>query len=164
MSMTIVRAGCDDAATCADLRRQMDLESGEDARPGFEKEYVTYFRAHLEDLPTWIARTNDGTPAGFVQTSVVHRPPSLTRDARPHLYVGVVFVVPQERGSGLAARMLGVVDEWADTQGVDRMMLNARPRARTLYERIGFEPPAEKHMHRDGPFAVHRGTTNGELT
>lgn len=157
MSITIARARRDDAFACAALRLQMDLEAGQAGRPGFLTEYADHLLAHFDDLPTWLAKSADGSALGMVQTSLVHRPPALARPAQPMLYVAVVFVTPAARGEGLAERMLRPVDAWADAKGISRMMLNARPAARTLYERVGFEAPDERHLHRDAPFVTVSG-------
>lgn len=154
MTPTIVRARREDAFACAALRLQMDLEAGESNRPGFITEYADHWLAHYDDLPTWLASSAGGTALGMVQTSLVHRPPALARPAQPSLYIAVVFVTPSARGQGLAERMLRIVDAWADAHDVARMMLNARPRARRLYERAGFGPPDERHMQRVAPFGL----------
>lgn len=157
MSETITRASRDDAFALAALRLQMDLEAGESNRPGFLTEYADYFLAHFDALPTWIATSPDGSPLGMVQTAFIPRAPALRRPAEPMLYVAVVFVVASARGEGLAERMLRVVDAWADDKHVSRMMLNTRPKARSLYERVGFGAPEERHMHRDAPFVAGGG-------
>lgn len=154
MSETILRARRDDAFALAALRLQMDLESGESNRPGFLAEYADHFLANYEGMPTWLATAGDGSPVGMVQTALVPRAPALHRPAEPMLYVAVVFVTPASRGHGLATRMLRVVDAWADERHVSRMMLNSRPQARSLYERLGFRAPEERHMHRDAPFTT----------
>lgn len=154
MSETILRARRDDAFALAALRLQMDLESGESNRPGFLTEYADHFLANYEGLPTWLATAGDGSALGMVQTALVPRAPALHRPAEPLLHVAVVFVTPDSRGHGLATRMLRVVDAWADDHHVSRMMLDARPQRRSLYERFAFGAPDERHMHRDAPFTT----------
>lgn len=154
MTPTIARARREDAFACAALRLQMDLEAGETNRPGFLAEHADHWLAHHDDMPTWLASSPDGAALGYVQTALVHRAPALARPAQPLLYISVVFVTPSARGAGLAGRMLRHVDAWADENGVSRMMLNARPQARSLYERAGFGAPGERHMHREAPFVT----------
>ncbi|WP_350227114.1 hypothetical protein [Barrientosiimonas endolithica] len=42
--------------------------------------------------------------------------------------------------------MLRDAVEWGVAQGVERFQLNAEPKARTLYERVGFTAPGERLM------------------
>lgn len=156
MTETIARATRDEAFACAALRLRADLEAGQPNRPGFLTEYADAYLADFESVPTWLATKPDGDPIGLVQTALVHRMPTLARGARPWLYVAFVYVVPPERGRGLAETMLRTVDVWADAMGVERMLLNTRPQARPLYERLGFGSPEPRHMHRDAPFAEGR--------
>ena len=154
MTITIARARRDDAFACAALRLRSDLEEGHLNRAGFVTEYADDFLSAFDEVPTWIATRSDGTVVGIVQCALVHRMPTLARGAKPWLYVAFVFVVPDERGKGLGERMLRTVDAWADARGVERMLLNTRPKARPLYERLGLGAPEERHMHRDAPFAA----------
>ena len=50
------------------------------------------------------------------------------------------------RGCGIGEPLLRALLDWAATDGVSRVQLNAVPEARTLYERFGFGPPSERLM------------------
>lgn len=156
--VTVRRAQREDAFACAALRLQMDLEAGESNRSGFLAEHADCVLAHFDELPTWIATTSDGAALGYVQTSIIHRAPALSRPAQPALYLGVVFVTPSARGQGLGARLLRTVDAWADEHDVAWMMLDRRPAARSCDERAGFTAPGGQYLHRDAPFVAREET------
>lgn len=152
MNEIIRRARREDAFAVAALRLQMDLEAGCENRPGFLTEFADYFLAHFDQLPTWIANTSDGAAVGMVQTALVPRIPTLKRGPSPLLYIATVFVTPSHRRQGLAERMLRRVQAWADESGCKRLMLTTRPQAASLYTRVGFTAPDERHLHMEAPF------------
>ena len=48
------------------------------------------------------------------------------------------LVVESARGNKVAERMLTEMIAWGDANNVSRYQLNAEPKARSLYERLGF--------------------------
>ena len=143
----ITRASRDEALIVAALALQMDLE--DDAatpRAGFLTEYADAWLADCARRPTWLALGPEGEAAGLVQTVLITKLPSLRRPVVSWLHVGQVFVVPAYRGQGLAGRMLTVLQDWARAHQVDRIQLNARPAARSVYERAGFVPASDRLM------------------
>ena len=155
----------DDALGVAALVLAMDREDGADARPGFLTEYADAWlldvdrrfgfafprfadlvRVGVDRRPTWLAEESDGNPVGLVQTAMVRKLPSLRRPTTAWMHVALVFVRPTHRGRGIAERMLRDAVEWGVAQGVERFQLNAEPKARTLYERVGFTAPGERLM------------------
>ena len=72
-----------------------------------------------------------------MQTSLVRKLPSLRREASSWIHVKNVFVVESARGNKVAERMLTEMIAWGDANNVSRYQLNAEPKARSLYERLG---------------------------
>jgi GNAT superfamily N-acetyltransferase len=59
-----------------------------------------------------------------------------------------MYVTPSARGSGVAALLVAVVEEWARGEGVSELFLHVGSsvtRARAFYTKMGFEPTAESH-------------------
>lgn len=138
----ITLASRDEALIVAALALQMDLE--DDAatpRPGFLTEYADAWLADFDRRPIWLANETDGAAVGFVQAVRVQKLPRLRGPATSWLHLGQVFVTATHRGQGIGTRLLEAVQDWARENGVDRVQLNARPEARSVYERAGFEPP-----------------------
>jgi GNAT superfamily N-acetyltransferase len=64
-----------------------------------------------------------------------------------------MYVTPSERGTGTAALLVRVVDDWASAEGVDEVYLHVTmsiARARAFYEKVGFRATGEEiRMDRD---------------
>ncbi|MDE9364434.1 GNAT family N-acetyltransferase [Luteipulveratus sp. YIM 133132] len=142
----IEQARPDEAIALAALVLRADREDGTEGRAGFLDEYADAWLADRAHRPTWIATRPDGAPVGLVSTVVVRKLPSLRRPTTAWMHISLVYVVPEERGHGLAERMLRQVLEWGSEQGVERVDLGAVPEARTLYERVGFGAPDPRMM------------------
>ncbi len=148
MTARIVRAERDHALILGALTLQADLEYGGTNRPGFIAEYADAWLADFDQMPTWLAFDVDGTAIGFVQTSWVRKLPSLCRPTTGWLHVKNVFVTPAARGNKVAERMMTEMIAWGDDHAIERYQLNAEPKARSLYERLGFGAPNERLMVR----------------
>lgn len=148
MSERIVRAERDHALILGALTLQADLEYGGSNRPGFIAEYADAWLADFDRTPTWLAFGPDGSAIGFVVTSRVRKLPSLCRPTTSWVHVKNVFVVPSARGQKVAERMLLEMIAWGERNAVERYQLNAEPKARSLYERLGFGAPDERWMVR----------------
>lgn len=91
----------------------------------------------------WHARLDDPTALGLVAL-LDGRPVGLAGglvapDGTPELRS--LWVAPEARGRGLAARLAGAVEEWARGTGAPRIrlaVLTGNTPARTLYERLGY--------------------------
>lgn len=139
-TVRIERAWRVDAFAVAALALQMELESPDAVRrPTFITEYADAWLADFDRRPIWLAAESTGAAVGFVQAVRVEKLPRLRGPASSWLHLGQVFVTPTHRGNGVGGRLLAVVQEWAGENGIDRIQLNARPAARSLYERAGFE-------------------------
>lgn len=131
-----------DAFAVAALTMQDDRECGATVEPGFLDRFADAWLADA-DRVTFLAEAEDGRPLGVVTAAVLTKLPSSRRPDARWLHVSLLFVTQDARGAGLGAALLAALHGWAREQGVVRMQLHAAPRARSLYERAGFAPPAE---------------------
>ncbi|WP_460467756.1 GNAT family N-acetyltransferase [Calidifontibacter terrae] len=148
MTVRIVQAERDHALILGALTLQADVEYAGTNRAGFIPEFADAWLADFDHLPTWLAFAPDGSAVGFVVTSWIRKLPSLCRPTTGWLHVKNVFVVPAARGQKVAERMLTDMIAWGDVHAIERYQLNAEPKARSLYERLGFEAPNERLMVR----------------
>ncbi|WP_431840993.1 GNAT family N-acetyltransferase [Calidifontibacter indicus] len=155
--ITIRQATRDDAFILGALTLQEGVAAGGVKRAGFITEYADAWLAQCEDMPTWIAFGDDGSAIGFVQTTLVRKLPSLRRATTNWIHVKNVFVIEPARGQKVAERMLTEMIAWGDENGVERYQLNAAPKARSLYERLGFGAPHERLMERRRSWPVGLG-------
>ena len=86
--------------------------------------------------------------AGFIDTTQVAFARVIT-DQATFAYLADVFVLPQHRGLGYAAELIGAVVADARLRGLRRFLL-ATADSHGLYARFGFAPPAhpERFMQR----------------
>ncbi|MFW5469679.1 GNAT family N-acetyltransferase [Knoellia sp. CPCC 206435] len=130
-----------DAFAVAALTLQDDRECGAAVQPGFLDRFADAWLADRARV-TFLAEAGDGRPLGVVTAAVVTKLPSSRRPDGRWLHVSLLFVTQDARGAGLGAALLAALLTWADENGVDRMQLNAAPRARSLYQRAGFTDPS----------------------
>jgi ribosomal protein S18 acetylase RimI-like enzyme len=101
------------------------------------------------DVEDGDGRTGDvGELVGYVAAEIDASPPVFARG--PTLAVEELYVVSGARGSGLADRLLDRVTEWGRERGCERVGLSVNAdneRARSFYERRGFEPRRLKLDH-----------------
>lgn len=80
-------------------------------------------------------------------------------DDRVDAWLVAVWVAPEARGTGLAERMLRDQVAWArDVLGARRLILHVggtNPRARALYERVGFRATGQVDHFADHPEDEH---------
>ncbi|XVX18654.1 N-acetyltransferase family protein [Actinomycetota bacterium] len=147
MSRIIVReATREDAFAVAALHLQDDVACGARPRPGFLDEFAAAWLAAHDSRTSWLAEQADGRPVGVATVARIRKLPSLRRPAHEWWHLSLLYVTPDCRGLGLGERLLTGVVEGARSAGVPRIQLNAVTEARTLYERMGFGPPADGLM------------------
>ena len=78
-------------------------------------------------------------------------------DQATFAYVGDVFILPEERGRGLATWLMETVVGHPELQGLRRWVLLTRD-AHGLYRRVGFGEPADpgRYMERIDPDVYRR--------
>jgi ribosomal protein S18 acetylase RimI-like enzyme len=86
----------------------------------------------------FMAKTDDGTPAGFVWVAKTHN------DFTGQLEASLLnqYVAEPYRGQGLGRRLMETAEEWARQQGLPRISLSVGAHnklARRLYETLGYQ-------------------------
>ncbi len=134
-----------DAFSVGALHIQDERERGGSVPPGFLDGFAD---AWLRDRArrTWLAEDPRGRPLGVVHGTRVQKLPSIHRPADAWFHVSLLYVAEDVRGHGVGELLLRALLDWARTDGVTRVQLNAVPEARTLYERMGFGPPSDRLM------------------
>ena len=86
----------------------------------------------------------DGTPVGFVACwAESENDPLLRGPHRTVIQVTDVYIVPDERGRGLARRLLAAAEDHARQLGIGRLLIGAlaaNEMAIAAYRRYGFQP------------------------
>ena len=110
--------------TAADVEPAADL-----LRRGDFGERLEFFRWAIEQpaIDVLVAADRDGIRATGVASAHGHAG-----------WVGVIFVAPDARGSGLGRRITRAVLERLETRGCRTQILIASPLGRPIYEREGF--------------------------
>jgi RimJ/RimL family protein N-acetyltransferase len=96
----------------------------------------------------WFLATGNGSPIGIVAGR--HDPESPPQ----RRYLIAMWVVPQARGSGVAADLVGAVVTWARADGADELTLgvaDGNDRARALYVNLGFVATGETYPLESDP-------------
>jgi GNAT superfamily N-acetyltransferase len=89
---------------------------------------------------------HDGRVVGCGRVRVLPYHPMLRFGADAgHAYLEFMYVVPEVRGAGVAARILDALEAWARSHGVLNLTLHRSPKARNFYERRGFAEIGEMH-------------------
>jgi GNAT superfamily N-acetyltransferase len=128
---TLRPAAADDTAFLFALHR-VTMGPYVDAVWGWDDgEQRAYFDAHFEP-GTWQVVEVGGRPAGLL---VVDR-------SAERIDVPSIQVLPELQGRGLGSALLGALLEEAraSSRPVTLRVLDVNPRARALYERLGFQP------------------------
>lgn len=86
----------------------------------------------------FVARTENGTPAGFVWVARTHN------DSTGQLEASLLsqYVTEPYRGHGLGHRLMETAEEWARQQGLPRISLSVGVRntlGQRLYESLGYQ-------------------------
>jgi ribosomal protein S18 acetylase RimI-like enzyme len=86
----------------------------------------------------FVARTDDGTPVGFIWVARTHN------DFTGQLEASLLsqYVAEPYRGQGLGHRLMETAEEWARHQGLPRISLSVGAHnrlAQRLYETLGYE-------------------------
>jgi ribosomal protein S18 acetylase RimI-like enzyme len=86
----------------------------------------------------FVAKTDDGTPAGFVLVAKTHN------DATGQLEASLLsqYVAEPYRGQGLGHRLMEAAEDWARQQDLPRISLSVGVRntlGQKLYESLGYQ-------------------------
>ena len=133
----IIRAAPADLDDILPLVADFHVEEEVESTPETRREAVAYALANPPVGEIWLAR-RDGALLAYLALAFGF---SLAFNGRDS-FLDEIYVVPEERGAGLGARLIEHVRADAASRGVKAMHLEVHPeneRARALYERLGFE-------------------------
>jgi GNAT superfamily N-acetyltransferase len=105
--------------------------------------FQEYIYAHVERpdhlFLLAVRNTKMGEPIGILEASISERLPVFLPLASLHIHS--IFVVPDQRRSGVARSLIEAAFEWGRKKGCVEADLNVlrRSLAKALYERLGFE-------------------------
>lgn len=112
----------------------------------FRKMYAEAYARIVHGLSVgWVAEMHPVGLVGQVLVQLACDRPELA-DGLVRAYVYAFRVRPQYRGCGLGARLMRVVEEDLRQRGFSVVTLNVakdNPRARQLYDRLGYHPVAD---------------------
>ena len=117
--------------------RRVRLDSLADSPQAFGSRHADWidaaevrWRARLIDVPLTIVARSDGRFVGVVSGV----------SSGAHVELISMWVAAEQRGTGLAGRLIGAVVEWAASQGLgtELMVRDDNARAIAAYERAGF--------------------------
>lgn len=91
----------------------------------------------------FVARATGGALIGMAWLAVVPRVPRPGDTTRCSADVQSVFVLPEERGSGVGAALVEAATQHAFGLGAGRVTVHSGRRARPVYERLGFASSPE---------------------
>ena len=90
----------------------------------------------------WLAE-REGRIVGNLWMQFVEKIPNPGPESELHAYVSNFFIVPGERNSGVGTTILSAAVEYCRAHHVDTVFLWPTQRSTPLYQRIGFEIPAD---------------------
>lgn len=143
-------AGPTDAGILVELRGRMLIELGADD-PELLAELarlsIEWSEPALADgrLAGWIAE-RDGTVIGGVSMTLTTTQPQYRSLSGKIASVYGLYVLPAERGAGVATRLVSAAVEHARELGWDLVTLHAADLARPIYERLGFTSTSEMRL------------------
>jgi GNAT superfamily N-acetyltransferase len=93
-----------------------------------------------QSLETAVRRSLLLQPDGWFLALLDEEPVGLggVVDYGPFAYLGLMSVLPSVQGRGIGRALMDRILAWTDDRGCPTVLLNARPRAVSLYERSGF--------------------------
>jgi GNAT superfamily N-acetyltransferase len=105
-----------------------------------EHQAATRFDSQDDMHPIWFAYQGDHA-IGYLIAEVYEPDAASENEAGPVGFIDEVFVVPEQRGGGVATALMQTAIEWLRAQAVSRVVLHVYSRnenAVQLYERMGF--------------------------
>jgi GNAT superfamily N-acetyltransferase len=141
----IVRvAGPEDGPRIAALRRGW-VEENAGATvvdDDFDASFEEWFSRERDQRVIWLADAG-GETVGMLNLLIFRRMPRPGRTQSRWGYLANFYVRPDHRGSGLGQRLLTACTEYADGQGLVRIVLSPSERSVSLYRRLGFATATE---------------------
>jgi GNAT superfamily N-acetyltransferase len=148
-----------DAEILARLRYEFRaaLDPAAETPPAFVERCARWMRRQLEpESPwyCWIAEQGAET-VGTIWLELIEKLPNPVSERERHAYITNLYVRPAHRGGGAGTLLLRQALAECDARGVDAVLLWPTPRSRSLYQRLGFAPPADLLERRLSPPLPH---------
>ncbi len=145
-AIVIRDADLGDAPALAQLRFQWRAierdERGSDA-PEFAAAFARWMATHRDSHQPFLALR--GTePIGMAWLATVHRVPGVAELVRTSGDVQSVYVVPGERGHGVATSLMQRLLDRARSEGLALLTLHHSPLSEPMYRRLGFTGPVRR--------------------
>jgi len=135
-------AGHEDGGKLSQLRRSWALEQGAGEDDDYERRFLAWYALEQRQRRFWLAELN-GQPIGMVNLLLFDRMPEPGAAPSRWGYLANMFVLEEHRDHQVGSTLLAAALDWADTKGLDRVVLNPTVRSRLFYERHQFAPAAE---------------------
>ena len=121
------------------LRTAWAAEQDRPLVPGdpFVDDLRTWLEREASHRQFWLIRLND-QPVGMVNLLVFDRMPTVGIPGGGWGYLCNMFVDTDHRNGGLGARLAEAVLAYADTTGLERVVLSPSERSRPFYGSLGF--------------------------
>jgi GNAT superfamily N-acetyltransferase len=142
-AVTVRQAGAPDLAAIARLRRlSAEEQDGEQAAPGFEEAFASWFAWEKSHRIFWLAEAG-GQPVGSMKLMVFDRMTRPGRQPSGWGYLGNAFVLAAQRNQGVGRLLLDAVLEYAADHRLARVVLSPSERSIPFYRRAGFRSADE---------------------
>jgi GNAT superfamily N-acetyltransferase len=141
----------EDVHTLERLRRAATEEqAGSVSDPGFSERFRGWYQREEDRRVFWIA-TVDTMPVGTANLMIFRRMPRPGRDPGGWGYLGNAYVEASHRNQEIGRQLLVHILDYADTEGLERIVLNPTERSIPFYQRAGFSPSTQlllrQHPH-----------------
>lgn len=149
-AIRIRQATLADTEALIDLRARMLVELGL-ADVGLletlRRNTLEWYAQSFADGSTagWLAERDGVVIGGVALTLATGQPQFRSPSGRTALVYGL-FVQPEERGAGVATRLVSEAVAHARAWGAEVVTLHAAEKARPLYARLGFRPTGEMRL------------------
>jgi GNAT superfamily N-acetyltransferase len=142
VSDVVIRASRQaDMPTVADLRWRWSVEE-DGTEPGMDRDAyraaMTAFADANATTHRCVVAERDGVVLGMAWLAMTPRPPGPQATGRRTGDVQTVYVHPELRGLGVAARLVSALLETADDEGLERVSVHSSIAGESLYRRLGF--------------------------
>ena len=134
--ISITVAAPEDAADWAAMRQVLWPK----ANPGVHDADVAQLLAVPGDTINFVARADDGRPAGFAEAGLRHDYVNGT-ESSPVAFLEGIFVDPAFRRTGVARQLVEAVENWARQQGCSELASDtgiANIASQKLHDALGF--------------------------
>jgi GNAT superfamily N-acetyltransferase len=141
-NVTVRPAEPGELATVADLRWRWILENDEASATVAREEFVRHFVAWADENASshhCMVLVRDTEIIGMAWLAILPRVPTPHALNRASGDLQCVYVIPEERDTGLGSHLIDATLSTARALGVERVTVHSSPRAIPAYTRRGFE-------------------------